>query len=137
MEIEIKTILNDLRYARINVDRATNLMKYCFLTRCVTFIPDEKFDLDKINQEICDEFETTIEEIKGKSQKRNVVMARQLIAYFDYNKTLQQRANFSKRCHATVKHSVNVVENLHRTSGTYREIFNRIKLKIINAGKEV
>lgn len=72
--------------------------------------------IDKLLHLCCFEFKTTLEEIKGKSRKRNIVIARQIAMHILYSYksgTMHTIGNlFGGRDHSTVIHSIRAINNM-------------------------
>lgn len=75
----------------------------------------------------------TIEQMKSKTRKREIKEARQLFHCFCKKYTTLSLAvigSYTGNDHATVKHSVNVVNNLRETEKVYMSKYDRIRILI-------
>lgn len=89
-----------------------------------------KCKADKIIDLICTFYKVTFDDIKSKSRKRNVVMARQLICYFIYEHTkltLHKVAEMINRNHSTIIYSKDVVKELCFSDKLYMEHFRQLE----------
>jgi chromosomal replication initiator protein len=95
--------------------------------------------IDGIMQIIADHFKTTLELLKGKTRKREVVEARQLAMYLAKKlipaKSLMAIGDvFGGRDHATVIYSCKTIENLIDTDPAFRktvgDVEKRVKLSV-------
>jgi len=80
--------------------------------------------IDYIQKVVCDYFDLSIDTLKSKTRKRNIVQARQLAMYFAKQLTKSSLANIGARCggkdHATVLHACKTVNNLVDTDKDFR-----------------
>ena len=89
--------------------------------------------IDYIQKVICDYFDLTIDTLKSKTRKRNIVQARQLAMYFSKQLTKSSLANIGARCggkdHATVLHACKTVNNLVDTDKDFRQYVQELEKK--------
>ncbi len=95
--------------------------------------------IDYIMKFVSEYFSVTIEQMKDKTRKREIVVARQVSMYFakEYtNMSLKSiGSNFGNRDHSTVIHAIQSVNDLIDTdkkfNATMQELMKKIKLKAI------
>jgi chromosomal replication initiator protein len=84
----------------------------------------------KLEMVICDEFGVTMDEIKSKTRKQNVVYARQFYIYFMWEKNLiRTKLNLAKsinRTHATVIYAITKLEHWVNCYDDVKHIYERI-----------
>ncbi len=89
--------------------------------------------IDYIQKVVCDYFELSIDTLKSKTRKRNIVQARQLAMYFSKQLTKSSLANIGARCggkdHATVLHACKTVNNLVDTDKDFRLYVQELEKK--------
>ncbi len=89
--------------------------------------------IDYIQKVICDYFDLSIDTLKSKTRKRNIVQARQLAMYFSKQLTKSSLANIGARCggkdHATVLHACKTVNNLVDTDKDFRNYVQELEKK--------
>ena len=89
--------------------------------------------IDYIQKVICDYFDLSIDTLKSKTRKRNIVQARQLAMYFSKQLTKSSLANIGARCggkdHATVLHACKTVNNLVETDKDFRSYVQELDKK--------
>jgi len=89
--------------------------------------------IDYIQKVVCDYFDLSIDTLKSKTRKRNIVQARQLAMYFAKQLTKSSLANIGARCggkdHATVLHACKTVNNLVDTDKDFRQYVNELEKK--------
>ena len=89
--------------------------------------------IDYIQKVVCDYFELSIDTLKSKTRKRNIVQARQLAMYFSKQLTKSSLANIGARCggkdHATVLHACKTVNNLVDTDKDFRSYVQELEKK--------
>lgn len=89
--------------------------------------------IDYIQKVICDYFDLSIDTLKSKTRKRNIVQARQLAMYFSKQLTKSSLANIGARCggkdHATVLHACKTVNNLVDTDKDFRQYVQELEKK--------
>jgi len=83
---------------------------------------------------VCSWYNVTLEQLKKKSRKREVVVPRQICMYFlkIYTRmTLREIASmFGGRDHTTCIHSIRTIRNLIKNYETFRNEIEAIELKI-------
>jgi len=83
---------------------------------------------------VCDYFDMSIDTLKSKTRKREVVQARQIAMYFAKQMTKSSLANIGAHCggkdHATVLHACKTVNNLMDTDKCFRSYIEDLKKKI-------
>lgn len=91
-------------------------------------IPVTVSDVQKV---ICNKFGVTMEEIKGKSRKRNLVYARHFYCYFLWNKGLSKSksaiAESINKNHATILYSLNKLDSWIEMYDDIKHIANSIE----------
>jgi chromosomal replication initiator protein len=91
-------------------------------------------DVESIQELLSEFYGVSISDMKGKTRKREVVIARQLAIYFiKATTTLTLKAigsNFGTRDHSTVIHSLETVQNLCDTDKKFLRQFLEIKKRI-------
>ncbi len=89
--------------------------------------------IDYIQKVVCDYFDLSIDNLKSKTRKRNIVRARQLAMYFSKQLTKSSLANIGARCggkdHATVLHACKTVTNLADTDKDFRQYVQELEKK--------
>jgi len=94
-------------------------------------------NIDYIQKSICEFFKVTLDEVKSKSRKKELVVPRQVGIYLAKNYTMLSLKTiglyFGGRDHSTVIHSVETVEDMMVTDKKFKsqmvEIQKRMKLK--------
>lgn len=90
--------------------------------------------IDYIQKVVCDYFDLSIELLKSKTRKREVVQARQIAMYFAKNMTKSSLATIGMHCggkdHATVLHACRTVNNLMETDKRFRAYIEELEKKI-------
>ncbi len=90
--------------------------------------------IDYIQKVVSDYFDLSIELIKSKTRKREVVQARQIAMYFSKNLTKSSLASIGMQCggkdHATVLHACRTVNNLMDTDKKFRSYIEELEKKI-------
>jgi len=100
---------------------------------------DAEVGIDYIMKFVSEYFGVTIEQMKDKTRKREIVVARQVSMYFakEYtNMSLKSiGSNFGNRDHSTVIHAIQSVNDLMDTdkkfNSTMQDLIKKIKLKAI------
>jgi chromosomal replication initiator protein len=100
---------------------------------------DSEVGIDYIQKTVSEYFKVTIEQLKDKTRKKEIVMARQLAMYFSKEYThLSLKTigyHFGGRDHSTVIHAVQTVNDLYDTDNTFKrsvdELRKKLKLKAI------
>ena len=90
--------------------------------------------IDYIKKVVCDYFDLSIEQMKSKTRKREVVQARQIAMFFSKQLTKSSLATIGMHCggkdHATVLHACRTVNNLMDTDKRFRAYVDEIEKKI-------
>lgn len=90
--------------------------------------------IDYIQKVVCDYFNLSLEMMKSKTRKREVVQARQIAMYFSKSLTKSSLATIGSHCggkdHATVLHACRTVNNLIETDKRFRAYVSEIEKKI-------
>ncbi len=100
---------------------------------------DSEVGIDYIQKTVSEYFKVTIDQLKDKTRKKEIVMARQLAMYFSKEYTSSSLKtigyHFGGRDHSTVIHAVQTVNDLYDTDNSYKrsldEIRKKLKLKAI------
>jgi chromosomal replication initiator protein len=99
---------------------------------------DTEVNIDYIQKTVSAFFSITAEQMKGKSRKREFVVARQVAMYFAKEYTTHSLksigAHFGGRDHSTVIHAVQAVNDLMETDGKFKasvlELTKKLKSKV-------
>ena len=100
---------------------------------------DSEVGIDYIQKTVAEYFKVTVMELKDKTRKKEIVMARQLAMFFskEYT-TLSLKTigyHFGGRDHSTVIHAVQTVHDLYDTDSNFKksaeEIRKKLKLKSV------
>ncbi|MFT6748050.1 MAG: chromosomal replication initiator protein, partial [Glaciecola sp.] len=90
--------------------------------------------IDYIQKVVCDYFNLSLEMMKSKTRKREVVQARQISMYFSKSMTKSSLATIGAHSggkdHATVLHACRTVNNLIETDKRFRVYISDIEKKI-------
>lgn len=100
---------------------------------------DSEVGIDYIQKTVSEFFKVSIDQLKDKTRKKEIVIARQLAMYFskDYtNLSLKSIGNhFGNRDHSTVIHAVQTVSDLCETDANFKksvdDLRRKLKLKAI------
>ena len=100
---------------------------------------DSEVGIDYIQKTVSEFFKVSIDQLKDKTRKKEIVMARQLAMYFSKEYTnLSLKSigyHFGGRDHSTVIHAVQTVNDLYDTDNTFKksvdELRKKLKLKAI------
>jgi len=97
------------------VDLSTELAKLTIANHVKN--EEKRIDIPLILNTVSDYFDVSVEDIHSRTRKRHIAQARQIATYCAYrfmnNITLRGIGDaIGKRTHATVKHSISVVEDL-------------------------
>lgn len=94
----------------------------------------KEISIDTIQKVVCEHMDVTVDKLKAKTRKREVVQARQLSMYFAKeftNNSLKAIGGyFGGRDHSTVIHSCQAVRNLVDTDEDFRETVEDLKKRI-------
>jgi chromosomal replication initiator protein len=90
--------------------------------------------IDYIQKIVCDYFSLTIDMLKSKTRKREIVQARQIAMYFSKKMTKSSLASIGAYCggkdHATVLHACRTVENLFETDKQFKTFIDDLDKKL-------
>jgi chromosomal replication initiator protein len=100
---------------------------------------DSEVGIDYIQKTVSEFFKVSIDQLKDKTRKKEIVMARQLAMYFSKEYTnLSLKSigyHYGGRDHSTVIHAVQTVNDLYDTDNTFKrsvdELRKKLKLKAI------
>ena len=100
---------------------------------------DSEVGVDYIQKAVSEYFKVTIDELKDKTRKKEIVIARQLAMYFSKEYTnLSLKTigyHFGGRDHSTVIHAVQSVNDMYDTDNTFKrsvdELRKKLKLKSV------
>ena len=100
---------------------------------------DSEVGIDYIQKTVSDYFKVPMEDLKAKTRKKEVVIARQVAMYFakDYtNHSLKSIGyHFGGRDHSTVIHAVQSVNDMIDTNANFRhkmdELKKRMKMRVL------
>jgi chromosomal replication initiator protein len=100
---------------------------------------DSEVGIDYIQKTVSEYFKVTIDQLKDKTRKKEIVMARQLAMYFSKEYTnLSLKTigyHFGGRDHSTVIHAVQTVNDLYDTDNTFKrsvdDLRKKLKLKAV------
>jgi len=117
----------------VNVNLAKEILKN-FIKKSA-----KELTIEHIQRLVGDHMSVTIEDIKSKTRKRNIVQARQISMYFSKKLTNSSLCvigkHFGNRDHSTVIHACQTVNDLKDTDPEYLNRLNEIqKLITINLG---
>ena len=91
-------------------------------------------DIPKIQEVVCGHFGISIERVRGRTRKREVVQARQVAMHFAKQHTQHSLKtiglHFGGRDHSTVIHALRTVENNLETDPKYAQMVEEIQRKI-------
>ena len=98
-----------------------------------------EISIDYIQKLVCDYFSVSVEQVKSKTRKREIVQARQISMYFAKDLTKASLKNigmyFGGRDHSTVIHACQTVNDLIETDKKFRfdveELSKRIKINTL------
>jgi len=100
---------------------------------------DSEVGIDYIQKTVSEFFKISVDELKDKTRKKEIVMARQMAMYFSKEYTnLSLKTigyHFGGRDHSTVIHAVQTVNDLYDTEASFKksvdELRKKLKLKTI------
>lgn len=94
----------------------------------------KEISIDYIQKIICDYFDLSVEQLKSKTRKREIVQARQIAMYFSKQMTKSSLAKIGSLCggkdHATVLHACKTVTNLCETDKQFKGYLNDLEKKL-------
>ena len=122
-----------LMKSEINLELAKQILKN--IVRDI----DSEVGIDYIQKTISDYFKVITEDLKAKTRKKEIVIARQVAMYFakDYtNHSLKSIGyHFGGRDHSTVIHAVQSVNNMIDTNANFRykidDLKKRMKMRVL------
>lgn len=91
---------------------------------------NSQHELERVLNIVCEETKVHPMKVRGRSRKRDIVMARHMYCYFGYNYancTYNFIAESIGRDHTTALNSITVVDNLLTTDFKFREELKRIE----------
>ncbi len=95
---------------------------------------DSEVGIDYIQKTVADFFKVTIDELKDKTRKKEIVMARQVAMYFSKEYTnLSLKTigyHFGGRDHSTVIHAVQTVSDLYDTENSFKKSVDELRKKL-------
>ena len=119
---------SSLNQKEITIDLAKNMLDK-FVKNTV-----REVSIDYIQKVVCNYFNITIETMKSKTRKREIVQCRQLAMYFSKQMTKNSLAMIGKYCgnkdHATVLHACKTVNNLSDTDKRFKGYISDIEKKL-------
>ena len=100
---------------------------------------DSEVGIDYIQKTVSEYFKISIDQLKDKTRKKEIVMARQIAMYFSKEYTnLSLKSigyHFGGRDHSTVIHAVQAVNDMYDTNNSFRrsvdELRKKLKLKAV------
>ncbi len=117
-----------LAKSQIDLELAKQILK-----NIVTDI-DSEVGIDYIQKTVSDYFKVSLEDLKAKTRKKEIVIARQVAMYFskDYtNHSLKSIGyHFGGRDHSTVIHAVQSVNDMIDTNAKFRFAIDELKKKL-------
>lgn len=112
----------------INLELAKNILKN------VVKEIDADVGIDFIQKSVADSFKVTVDEMKDKTRKKEIVIARQTAMYFAKNYTnLSLKAigyHFGKRDHTTVLHAIEAVNNMLDTDKEFKNHIGELQKRL-------
>lgn len=112
----------------INAAKASNIDYY--IEKYETKIKSDKITISRIKKVVCEFFEIEENHLVLKTRKRTIVQVRQICHHFAKKYTVKSLSvigsAIGNKDHATVMHSLKVVNNLMDTDREYREMIIRI-----------
>ena len=95
---------------------------------------DSEVGIDYIQKTVSEFFKVSIDQLKDKTRKKEIVMARQMAMYFskDYtNLSLKSIGyHFGGRDHSTVIHAVQTVNDLYDTDNNFKKSVDELRRKL-------
>jgi chromosomal replication initiator protein len=112
----------------INTAKASNIDYH--IEKYEARVKSDKMTINKIRKVVCDFFEIEENHLVLKTRKREIVQARQICHHFARKYTKRSFSEIGRsignKDHATVMHSLKVVNDLMDTDREYREMIIRI-----------
>lgn len=100
----------------------------------------EKYKIEDIIEIVCDYFDLNIETFHKKTNKREIVQARQIAMYFakelTRNSLYKIGESIGGKDHATVLHAYKTVNNLIDTNKNFANYVNEIRILILKANEK-
>lgn len=94
----------------------------------------KELTIDYIQKVVCDYYKIPVDQVQGKTRKREIVQARQVSMFFSKQMTKSSLANIGANIggkdHATVLHACKTVNNLIETDKHFRSQINEIEKKL-------
>lgn len=95
---------------------------------------DSEVGIDYIQKTVSEFFKVSIDQLKDKTRKKEIVMARQMAMYFSKEYTnLSLKSigyHFGGRDHSTVIHAVQTVNDLYDTDNTFKKSVDELRKKL-------
>jgi chromosomal replication initiator protein len=95
---------------------------------------DSEVGIDYIQKAVSEYFKVTIDELKDKTRKKEIVIARQLAMYFSKEYTnLSLKTigyHFGGRDHSTVIHAVQSVNDMYDTDNSFKRSLDEVRKKL-------
>lgn len=95
---------------------------------------DAEVGIDYIQKTVSESFNVTLEDLKAKTRKKEIVLARQVAMYFSKEYTNHSLKtiglHFGGRDHSTVIHAVQSVNDMMQTDSTFQASIENIKKKL-------
>lgn len=95
---------------------------------------DSEVDIDYIQKTVSEFFKVSIDQLKDKTRKKEIVMARQMAMYFSKEYTsLSLKSigyHFGGRDHSTVIHAVQTVNDLNDTDSKFKKSLDELRKKL-------
>jgi chromosomal replication initiator protein len=136
MKKKLYDLLSFLQKEGIEINNKTILLVRFLIEQKEKNILEKTYLIDDILKVVCDYFNMSVDSLRAKTRKREIVQARQLAMYFSKNMTKSSLASIGfqigKKDHATVLHSCKTVNNLIETDKKFRKIVNDIEKKLNN-----
>ncbi len=134
---ELEGVLISLvAHASLNKQEVDLALAKEVLKNIVQDIDDVEVNVDYLQKAVAQHYKVAQEQLKSKSRKREVVIARQTAMYLSKQHThhsLKSIGNyFGGRDHTTVVHAVRTINNLLDTDNTFRRSFESLQQKIKN-----
>lgn len=99
--------------------------------RIIRVSEDEPITLDIIMDTVCDHMNVTPQDINGKSRKKDVVLARQMVMYIAQKRTNMPASRLGRliggRDHSTVLHSLKKIEKELKTSKSLKNVISSVE----------
>jgi len=95
---------------------------------------DSEVGIDYIQKTVSEFFKVSIDQLKDKTRKKEIVMARQLAMYFSKEYTsLSLKSigyHFGGRDHSTVIHAVQTVNDMYDTDNNFKKSVDELRKKL-------